>query len=158
MNFQLEKIADMKDIIPKIRSDTPNLTYICEAIMQAKLSLDAAESSLQSMIVVPDQAQTNDKTHVQHPCLKTSSQNNVKLPEQEEVCFLFEETEKAMLAFWGGLAMRALGGLGPKMFGLPCAKEKKRARPEKASFSDFKFQEASSTCLNGHQASLEKQD
>ena len=56
------------------------------AQQHAKLSLDAAESSLQSMIVVPDQAQTNDKTHVQHPCLKTSSQNNVKLPEQEEVC------------------------------------------------------------------------
>ena len=77
----------MKDIIPKTRSDTPNLKLICEAITQTKLSLDAAQNSLQSMIVVPDQAQTNDKTHVQHPLLKTSPQNDMKVPEQEEVEF-----------------------------------------------------------------------
>ena len=178
------KCAGMKDIIQKIRSGTPNLKLICEAITQTKLSLDAAQNSLQSMIVVPpectsvavqtdpflissegkeivhDQTQTNDKTHVQHPFLKTSPQNNMKVPEQEEVCFefQFEKAEKAMLAKWGGLAMKALGGQGPKMFGLPCVKEKKRALPESASSSDFQFQEASSTCLNGHQASLEKQD
>ena len=163
---------------------TRNSKLIFEAITQTKLSLDAAQNSLQSMIVVPpectsvavqtdpflissegneivhDQTQTNDKTHVQHPFLKTSPQNNMKLPEQEEVCFQFdfEKAGKAMLAKWGGLARRALGGQGPKMFGLPCVKEKKRARPESASSSDFQFQEASSTCLNGHQTSLEKLD
>ena len=134
------------------------LQLICEAITQTKLSLDAAQNSLHSLIdnpevppectsvavqtdlclissegneIVHDQTQTNDKTHVQHPFLKTSPQNNMKVPEQEEVCFEFEfeKAEKAMLA-----------------------------RPESASSSDFQFQEASSTCLNGHQTSLEKLD
>ena len=104
----------MKDIIPKIRSDTPNSKLICEAIMQTKLSLDAAQNSLQSMIdnVVPPEctsvavqtdlclisSEGNEIVH--HPFLKTSPQNNMKVPEQEEVCFefQFEKAEKAMLA------------------------------------------------------------
>ena len=130
----------MKGVIQNIRSGTPNLQFSCEAITQAKLSLDAAQNSLQSMIVVPPEctsvaAQTDPflissegNEIVHHPFLKTSPQNNMKLPEQEEVCFefQFEKAEKAMLAKWGGLARRALGGQGPKMFGLPCVKEKKR--------------------------------
>ena len=149
----------MKDVIQKIRSGTRNLKLIFEAITQAKLSLDAAQNSLQSMMVVHpectsvavqtdpflissegneivhDQTQTNDKTHVQHPFLKTSPQNNMKLPEQEEVCFQFdfEKAEEAMIVKWGGLARRALGGQGPKMFGLPCVKEREREKKKESN-------------------------
>ena len=40
---------------------------------------------------------------------------------------------------WGGLARRALGGQGPKMFGLPCVKEKKRTNETSPDLARSQF-------------------
>ena len=149
----------MKDIIQKIRSGTPNLKLICEAITQTKLSLDAAQNSLQSMIdnVVPPECtsvavqtdlcliSSEGNEIVYHPFLKTSPQNNMEIPEQREFEFHFE---KHMLPRTHD-PVDTFKELEAKYLEL---------MRESSPSSDFEFQEASSTCLNGDQMPLEKLD